>query len=326
MSSRWRLRILLGLGTLLLVVFGSASWFASHMKKPGYVNRTPSEGLHPRTEAPYSQRYWMGLYGDPQREFGIPFSEVEFEAIDGSTLRGWFVPSPDNPHTAVVTVHGGEGDRRTFMRQLPMLHKAGYAVLLFDYREHGISDGASRGIAFGWRENHDVSSAVSYLKNVKSYERVAAFGTSMGAVSAILAAAGDASIDVVIAENPFASANDVLGESRFFGSFPRFYRALILSILKLRFGLWGEPDSIDVIAQIAPRPLLLMHGTADQSVGVWQTQLLYDRSEGPKELWILEGAEHTALFNKDPLEYERRVIGFLNARLGRDGRHSEDPP
>lgn len=326
MPSRSRLRILSLMAASIVVLFGSATWFALHLKKPGYVNRTPQEGLHPRTEAPYAQKYWMGLYGDPASEFGFPFSEVEFKAIDGSTLRGWLVPSPGNSESAVVTVHGGEGDRRTFMRQLPMLHEAGYPVLLFDYREHGISDGASRGIAFGWRENHDVSSAVSFLKNSMSYERVAAFGTSMGASSAIIAAGRDPSIDVVIAENPFASANDVLGEARFFGSLPRFYREIVLEIMKVRFGLWGEPDSIDVVASIAPRPLLLMHGTADRSVGVWQTQLLFDRAKDPKELWILEGAEHTALFNKDPLEYRRRVIGFLDQHLRRSTPGPEESP
>lgn len=316
MNRQWALRFLGAAFVLFAVMCGSAWWFSFHLKKPGYVNRASSEGLHPRTEAPFSQRHWMGLYGDPQQEFGFVFSEVEFRAVDGSTLRGWFVPATGNENTAVVTVHGGEGDRRTFMRQLPMLHAAGYSVLLFDYREHGISDGASRGIAFGWRENHDVSSAVSFLKKTRNYDRVAVFGTSMGAVSAILAAARDAEIDVVIAENPFASANDVLGESQFFGSTPQWYRELILAFMRLRFDAWNEPDAVDVVDRIAPRPLFLLHGTADRSVGVWQTELLFDRAAPPKELWILEGAEHTALFNKAPMEYEKRVVAFLDQHLG----------
>jgi fermentation-respiration switch protein FrsA (DUF1100 family) len=58
-----------------------------------------------------------------------------------------------------------------------------------------------------------------------------------------------------------------------------------------------------------------MHGTQDQAVAVWQSEALFRKAGQPKELWILEGAEHTALFNLAPAEYERRVVGFLDRHL-----------
>jgi len=298
-----------------LTVLGSAWWIGTHLRQPGYVHRTPEQGLHPRTDPPYAPRHWMGHFGDPTSEFGLAFREVEFPAVDGSTLRGWLVPGPGENGLAVVTAHGGEVDRRGFLRQLPMLHRAGYAVLLFDYREHGISDGAGRGMAFGWREHHDVSSAVRYMKQEAGYARVAVFGTSMGGASAIVAGGLDDAIDVVVAENPFASASDVLGEAELFDRLPAWYRVLTLGCLRLRYGLWSEPDAIDVVDRISPRPLLLLHGTSDDLVGVWQSERLYERAGDPKAIWILEGAEHTALFNLAPAEYERRVIGFLERHL-----------
>jgi len=298
-----------------LLVLGSAFWIGTHLRQPDYVHRTPEQGLHPRTEPPFAPRHWMGHLGDPQSEFGLAFRAVEFPAVDGATLRGWLVPGPVDNGLAVVTAHGGEVDRRGFLRQLPMLHRAGYAVLLFDYREHGISDGAGRGMAFGWREHHDVSSAVRYMKQDAGYARVAVFGTSMGGASAILAGGLDPAIDVVVAENPFASASDVLGEAALFDRLPAWYRHLTLGFLRLRFGLRGEPDAIEVVDRIAPRPLFLLHGTSDDLVSVWQSERLFERAGEPKELWVLEGAEHTALFNLAPEEYERRVVGFLGRYL-----------
>jgi len=295
---------------------GSAWLFATNLRNPGYVNRTPEQGLHPRDAPPFAMRHWMGRTGNPQEELGLAYEDVEFEAVDGSTLRGWLVPAAEPTGAAIVAVHGGETDRRSFMRHLPMLRGAGYPVLLFDYREHGISDGAGRGIAFGWRAHRDVSSAVAFMKQERGFERIAALGTSMGAVASILAAANDSAIDVVIAENAFTSAADVLGDSPFFGRIPRWYRQLIALSTRLHFDMLGEPDAIDVVAMISPRPLLLMHGTADQAVAVWQSEALFEAAGEPKALWILEGAEHTALFNLSPTEYEQRVVGFLDRYLG----------
>jgi fermentation-respiration switch protein FrsA (DUF1100 family) len=126
----------------------------------------------------------------------------------------------------------------------------------------------------------------------------------------------------VIAETPFASAADVLGDAEFFDRLPGWYRQLVAFFVRVHFDVLDEPDAIDVVDKISPRPLLLMHGTHDRAVAVWQSQALFDRAGQPKDIWILDGAEHTALFNLAPEEYERRVIGFLDRylRKSRAGR------
>lgn len=303
------------LAVLALCVVGSAWFFGSNMISPGYAHRTPEQGLHPRDTPPFAMPLWGDLLGNPEQSLGLAFESVEFAAVDGSTLRGWLVPAGTRSEVAVVAVHGGQTDRRSFLRHVPMFHRAGYPVLLFDYREHGISDGAARGIAFGWRANHDVSSAVAFMKDERSFARVGVIGTSMGAVASILAAARDPAIDVVIAENPYSSATDVLGDADLFDRLPRWYRQLVAFFARLEFDVLDEPDAIDVVDRISPRPLLLMHGTEDRAVAVWQSEALFQKAGDPKELWILEGAEHTGLVNRAPEEYERRVVGFLDRHL-----------
>ena len=307
--------ILLVVLLLILAVFGTAWQFGTHLVTPGYIHRTPEQGLHPRDAPPYAVPRWGERIHDPEQDLNLGYEEVEFPAVDGSTLRGWLIPSNNNGGRAVITVHGGEGDRRSFMRHVPMLHSAGYSVLLFDYREHGISDGDSRGIAFGWRANHDVISATAFMKESRGYSRVAVLGTSMGAVSTIIAAAKSDRIDVVIAENPFATAHEVLSEADFFDRLPLWYLKRVAWLTRWHFDVLDEPNAIDVVDRIAPRPLLLMHGTEDKAVGVWQSQKLFDKAGQPKEIWVLEGAEHTALYNLAPEAYEQRVIGFLQKHL-----------
>ncbi len=304
-----------------LLVLLSAWQFGSNLRTEGYVHRSPDQGLHPRAGTVYEMKSWMGMYGNPGQELGLAFEDVEFPAVDNSTMRGWFIPSKTPSTMAVVAVHGGESDRRSFLRHVPMLHRAGYPVLLFDYREHGISDGDSRGIVFGWRANYDVSSAVSFMKQEKEFKRVAVLGTSMGAVSAILAAARDKNIDVVIAENPYASAVDVLGDAPLFDKLPRWYRQLMVYFTRHKFDVMDEPDAIDVVADIAPRPLLLMHGTEDKAVAYWQSEQLFEQAGQPKDLWILEGAGHTTLYNKSPDIFKQKVIGFLDTYLREPANH-----
>ena len=81
---------------LVLITPFALAWYASEqiLRSSWYEHRTPEEGLRP------------GESKDPLVDYGLPFEDVSFAAIDGSTLRGWFVPAGEKPRAAVVTVHG----------------------------------------------------------------------------------------------------------------------------------------------------------------------------------------------------------------------------
>jgi hypothetical protein len=59
-------------------------------------------------------KLFKGFVRDPQMDLNLSFEDVEFPAVDGKTLRGWFVPSRIGASVALVTVHGGGMDRRDF--------------------------------------------------------------------------------------------------------------------------------------------------------------------------------------------------------------------
>jgi len=118
--------------SILTVSFVALSFYVTEqMMRPAfYALRTPAQGLIPRDGST-----------DPLQDFNIPFESVEFPAVDRQTLRGWFVPGNTDAAAAIITVHGGGTDRRSYLDMVPVLHEAGYPVLLFYNREHGISDG-----------------------------------------------------------------------------------------------------------------------------------------------------------------------------------------
>lgn len=47
-----------------------------------------------------------------------------------------------------------------------------------------------------------------------------------------------------------------------------------------------------VVAQLAPRPLLLIHGTADRILSLKTSKMLYERAQEPKTIRLFEGADH----------------------------------
>ncbi|MDA8216535.1 MAG: alpha/beta hydrolase [Dehalococcoidales bacterium] len=60
------------------------------------------------------------------------------------------------------------------------------------------------------------------------------------------------------------------------------------------------------LANLDPRPLLIIHGTADGTVPVAQAYRL--AAAYPKaSLWILDGVDHVQAYKTQPEEYPRRV-------------------
>ena len=51
-------------------------------------------------------------------------------------------------------------------------------------------------------------------------------------------------------------------------------------------------NPIQYVAGIAPRPLLLVHGSQDETVNMDHANRLYDRAGEPKQVVIIDGAGH----------------------------------
>lgn len=316
---RWLKRALIAVPALLVVGLLGLLWVGSSLMlvPPWYVHRTPEEGLQPRTDE-FAEESWQGIHRDPQRDFGYRFEEVEFAGPEGATLRGWIIPGAPDARVGVVTVHGGGADRRDFLRHLPVFHEAGYPVLQFDCREHGISDGASIGVSYGAREHVDVSSAVAFFRERMGLERVAVVGTSQGGASVIMAAAKDPGIDAVVSENPFTTVRELLQHAVTAipdGPQPGALLDVVLGVVEWRLGLDDSEWPIGVVGRIAPRPLLLMHGTDDRVIPYEQSERIHAAAPG-SELWIAADAKHAALFNKYPEQWRERVLGFLAETVG----------
>ena len=71
------------------------------------------------------------------------------------------------------------------------------------------------------------------------------------------------------------------------------------------------PNPADVIADIAPRAVLLIQGEHDEMAPALQARENFALAGEPKELWIVPGARHRGLREAAGPEYDRRVLAFL---------------
>lgn len=256
----------------------------------------------------------LGGFSFTPWEVQVPFESVTFGAEDGITLRGWWFPSPGSD-SVVVGYTGHKGIKQDLLGIGSGLWRAGNNVLLFDFRGCGDSDLAP--LSLGHNELPDARAAITFARQKLPGGQIGIVGFSMGAALAILVAAEDDAVQAVVADSPFASINDVLKHAH------RRYRlpvavtvALTDLVTRVRYGYgFDAVRPIAAVRQIAPRPLFLIHGGADQLVPVEHAYWLQAAAGSNSRLWIVEGAPHCGAYFDDREEYVDRVGAFFRQAL-----------
>lgn len=245
------------------------------------------------------------------------FHSVSFPSADGIGLAGLYGEAP-GAHATLIVCHGWPGDKADMLGVAEALCEAGFNALAFDFRNWGES---GRGpVTLGHRESQDVVGAVRFLREQHPgrARAIGVAGVSMGAAAAILAAARTPEIGAVVADSSYARLDEAVRHvSR------RLWRPLapLVSSWALRVGrhLAGTPPGraspLDAIAQISPRPVMIIHGARDRLTDVRSAQLLFRACGHPKTLWIVEGAGHGQARRVRPAEYDQRIADFFRQSL-----------
>jgi fermentation-respiration switch protein FrsA (DUF1100 family) len=146
-------------------------------------------------------------------------------------------------------------------------------------------------------------------------------GISMGAATAILAAADSPRLGAVVADSPYARLRNPVRAAICQRGYPRAVSPVLawsvctVASLHLRGGL----DPIQVVDRIAPRALLIIHGQADELIPVEDAHALYARAGEPKQLWVVPEVAHARVAEVEPAAYAERVKTFFEQSLLRAG-------
>ena len=105
----------------------------------------------------------------------------------------------------LVMGHGGSGTKRLGLpRYAEKFAARGIAVLVFDYRGWGASEGEPRQVFNVAAQRDDYRAAISYVRRYPGIDpqRVALWGTSLSGGHVLAVAAGDPAIAAVVAQVP----------------------------------------------------------------------------------------------------------------------------
>ena len=249
---------------------------------------------------------------------GPATENVSFAASDGVRLAGTYVDVP-SARGVVILVHGFKTYRQEMVDQARLLRDVGYAVLLYDSRGCGTSDGM---FGVGATEDRDIVGAVSYIRSRggAGSAHIAVFGISLGAGDALLAAAKDDRIQAVIADSSWADERVQLSRMDTVPVGPLtlpvlpYEAALVDALIG---GRLEDARPIDVIDRIAPRFLLLIHSMDDDNATTppADAERLFAQARQPKDFWRVPTGGHVGALRVHPDEYKARVVAFLETAL-----------
>ncbi len=240
----------------------------------------------------------------------------------GIDLAAWWIPGRSADAPVVLVVHGLAACRRDVTVLLPagMLHRAGFAVLLVDLRDHGESSDEDRRQAGGTDEYLDVLGAWDWLRaRGHPASTIGLFGASMGAATVLIAGGEEHDVAAVWADSSYADIASIVGDELQREGYPR----ILVPGTMLAARLVGGDDletrtPIGATAAYRGRPVFVTHGLSDDRIHPRYGGAIVERlvaASADVEAWFVPGAGHTKAMLTDTAGYERRLVTFFGSTL-----------
>ncbi len=242
-------------------------------------------------------------------QLGLDYEDVTFEASDGVKLSGWFLRAQGAAKGTVVHFHGNAENMSGHITFADWLPRAGYNLLVFDYRGYGKSEGkvTRKGTIL------DGHAALDYVLSRPDVDpqRVFAFGQSIGGAVAIAVAAERPELRAVVVDSTFSSYRRIAAMH---------LRKMLLfkwlAGLTARLALSADYDPIDCVDRLAPRALLVIASGQDEICFPELGRELYEAAREPKEFWLVPEAAHTETIFLKFDEAQRRITKWFEKAVG----------
>ncbi len=253
-------------------------------------------------------------------------------------------PGERRPAFLVLHGFGGNKDGDGSVWPAKQLAAWGYVAMRFDYRGCGESEGR-RGWIICLEQVEDTKNAVTYMQSRPDVDpdRVALIGSSFGAAVAVYTGGVDPRVAAVISQGGWGDgARKFRGQHPTPEAWARFTNMLEEgkrhrertgeSLMVPRYDIVPIPEHLrhnlnsqsimefpaetaqsmydfradDVVANIAPRPLMLLHSAKDSVTPTEQSIELFKRAQPPTELHLMTDVDHFMFGQENP-----RVIHII---------------
>lgn len=297
--------IALGIFLLLLAVF---HLFCFHFI---FHRGREHEGL-PRYAGPYLKEIEQS-----RRAFATKKAEpCHIKASDGTALYGELFLNGQSQNT-IILFHGYRSSgRRDFGAALPFYEDLGLNILLVHQRAHGQSGG--RFITYGVKERLDCRAWIDFVNRRLPGGKIMLGGLSMGCTTVLMACGLQLPENVkgVVADCGFTTPRAIIQKVARQRHLPPFLFLPTVSLLCRWIAGFNLNGASTVTAmQQNTVPVFFVHGKADTFVPAEMTEENYKACKAPKQLLLVEGAEHGISFLVDRPTVSAALQRFVQTSL-----------
>eukprot|EP00009_Paramoeba_aestuarina_P008916 CAMPEP_0201507776 /NCGR_PEP_ID=MMETSP0161_2-20130828/1344_1 /ASSEMBLY_ACC=CAM_ASM_000251 /TAXON_ID=180227 /ORGANISM="Neoparamoeba aestuarina, Strain SoJaBio B1-5/56/2" /LENGTH=506 /DNA_ID=CAMNT_0047902241 /DNA_START=47 /DNA_END=1564 /DNA_ORIENTATION=- len=211
-------------------------------------------------------------------------------------------PRPAEKLPCVMYLHGNASSRLEALSVAPLILTSGTTLLSVDLAGSGLSDGEY--ISLGYYEKDDVTCLVEYLKERNKTSKVALWGRSMGAATALLYLGENDNVDDfvkgAVVDSPFASLDELAHDIINTLPVPVLARKAIGAIgVKKADAIVQEKANFEINHLVPARaaknckpPVLMLHGKDDTFILPKHSEKCFQEYGGAEKRLILCEGTH----------------------------------
>jgi fermentation-respiration switch protein FrsA (DUF1100 family) len=248
-------------------------------------------------------------YFDPAKA-GMSHEDVWLRTPDGSKIHGWYLKNPvqARPKATIIFFHGNAENLTTHFASLAWILPHGYDYFIWDYRGYGQSEGQAD------PENtvRDGMLVVREIHKRNEKTPLILFGQSLGGAVALrtqIELGKSIPIRLTVIDSSFASYQEAGRHVLSHHWLTWLGQPLAYLLLSDR---WAPADRV---LEIAPVPLVVIHGRKDGVVDFELGRDLFEKAREPKEFWEIENGLHTDVFWRHGEIYREKLLKRLEAAL-----------
>ncbi|MBQ6342260.1 MAG: alpha/beta hydrolase [Anaerolineaceae bacterium] len=286
---------------IIFVLFAlvlAASWFLA-----GFV-------MSGKRQSPDEAMKWQSEHYDTSFYDSLIKTKYTIDGYDGYTLHAELLENPGKSEKYMILSHGYTDNRFGSLKYVQMYLDLGYNCIIYDLRGHG--ENKPSFTTYGILEGRDLARLVEDTrKRYPDMISLGLHGESLGAATTVSSLKYIPEVDFAIADCGFSDIDNVLREGYKNANAPLFLVDLadLGSRLRYRFSL-KDMRPIDSLDQ-NEIPILFIHGADDNFILPKNSQDMFERTKGIREIHLIPGASHAESILTAPDDYKQIVEAFL---------------
>ncbi len=256
---------------------------------------------------------WQSEHYDTSFYEGLEKTDYTVAGHEGYLLHVQKLSCPQPSTRYIILSHGYTDNRMGSLKYVPMYLDLGYNCIIYDLRGHGLNEPTFT--TYGLYEGRDLALLVEDTRErYPELTQLGLHGESLGAATTISSLAAHPNIDFAVADCGFSDIDNVLRKGYRDAGAPVFLVDMADFGARLRYHVSLKAmRPIDALSDNRV-PILFIHGADDAFITPQNSRDMYERTQGEREIWLVEGAGHAESVLVDPEGYRAHVEGFL-ARL-----------